>query len=1073
MFVWENSIPLEMLHPSTFHVYNASAGSGKTYTLVKEYLKILFNSQSLYVFQNILAITFTNKAAAEMKERVLENLRVFSHAQENDMLRDICQETGKNVDELQAKSKKILQKILQNYGAFQITTIDSFTHKLIRTFALDLELPLNFELELDGKQLLKEAVDLLISRIGVDEKLTEILVDFALRKANEDRSWDISKELYKISEILLKEKDLAALQKLEDKSLEEYKKLTDDLRSRCKEIAKKFEEKAAQGLSLIAQAGIQHSDFSYRALPKYFQKLSDFEVHKIGELSFGERLQTQLSKGVFYTAKAEQSTKEAMDAVSEELITLCGEIKDLIDGQYGNYVLMDMVAKNAIPVAVLSRIEKELSLLKKQNNLCLNAEFNALISKKIKNEPAPYIYERIGEKFRHYFVDEMQDTSFLQWQNLIPLMENSLAQEKGSLLLVGDAKQAIYRWRGGEATQFIDLTLQEQTPESNPFQVVKKRLNLETNYRSHRRIIEFNNSFFSHIAQFLKNPSYRELYQEGNQQKYNERSGGFVQLQFCDRSALENEKKEEVYPKQVWEVLENLDKHFQKNEVCILVRTKKQGVSVANYLSERGVALISSETLLLKNSRKVQFLINLLYFIQNPLNREAKFGVLSFLHSTLNTEEAAHVFYRDLISLEPEAFYRRLHAYGLYFDYEAFFQMAFYDSIEELLRSFGLMKKSDAYLQFFLDVVLDFQRKHHSDLTAFLEHWEQKKEQLSIATAESTDAVRIMTVHKAKGLEFPVVIFPCDLEVTSEIEPKVWFEDLEPKLFNHFPIFRVPCTSKIKHTGDQGNRLFEERQQALTLDNFNLLYVALTRAVEQLYIITDFQDTDQREEKTQRYSGMYIHYLKSLNGRNAWSSQKKTYAFGTRQRVLSDEQTLPTFSGEQVVVQESLVSSRWQNHKIQLLSKAAVHWGTRREDAIQQGLLVHEMLSEIYSTKDVTKVVEGYVLEGRLSRSEGDKMSKTLLEVANHPDLNRYFTGDKIIFTEREILTQDQRVLIPDRLIFDGKDVVLIDYKTGGHSSTHERQIEGYAGALEEMGFAVKEKLLVYLEVPIRILKVA
>jgi ATP-dependent exoDNAse (exonuclease V) beta subunit len=1050
-----------MTHPATFQVYNASAGSGKTYTLVKEYLTILLGSNSLYTFQNILAITFTNKAAAEMKERVLENLHSFSSAEKNAMFSDICRETGMEAAALQAKSRNILENILQNYSAFNITTIDSFTHKLIRTFAFDLDLPLNFELELEGVRLLKEAVDVVISKIGMDQKLTDVLIDFTLQKVSEDKSWDISKELNKIAKILLDENAQEQLQKLESKSLEDFKKLHTHLAIRRKEIAALFVKKGTKGLELIDQIGVKHSDFSYGDLPKFFQRLVSFASQKTENIKFEGRLHKLMSDETFYTAKTSPAAKAAIDAVATEFLALYQDIADLFEEHHGTYVLMELVSKSLIPLAVLSHIQKELSLLKKENNICLNAEFNQMIANKIKNEPAPFIYERIGEKFRHYFIDEMQDTSSLQWQNLIPLIENSLSQEHGSLLLVGDAKQAIYRWRGGEAEQFIALTA-----ANNPFQTPKETRNLETNYRSFSEVIEFNNSFFSHIANFLTDPVYRDLYSIGNQQQTNHRKGGFVQVSFIDKSELEAAEREEAYPKKVLELLNGLDGSFKKNEVCVLVRKKKEGVAIANYLSAHGIEIISSETLLLQNSQKVRFLIDILSYIQNPMNKEAKFGLLSFLHRFLNITKEAHLFYKEHLELEGDKFYKHLEAYGVYFERAQFLQMSFYDSVEQLIRSFQLLKKTDAYVQFFLDFVLDFQRKNYNDLSAFLELWEQKKDQLSITASEGSDAVRIMTVHKSKGLEFPVVIFPCDLEVTSEIDPTVWYEDLDTNDFDDLQTSLVSCSSKIKHTGAKGKELFEKRQQQLTLDNFNLLYVALTRAVEQLYIVSEFKFDSKGEEKLQRYSGMYVNFLKSLSGPNQWDPQKRSYDFGVKSSLLSIEKQVEM---DPVAVQETYVSSVWKNHEIVLVSNASKNWGTQREKAVNYGLLVHEMLSKITIAKDIPNVLTSYVSEGLLSKQEARDLSKILYAVADHPELSPYFQGDKTVFTEREILTKDEKILIPDRLVFDGQEVVVIDYKTGSYLEKHTFQIKSYAALLTEMGFCVSQQFLVYLGEEIKV----
>ena len=366
-------------------------------------------------------------------------------------------------------------------------------------------------------------------------------------------------------------------------------------------------------------------------------------------------------------------------------------------------------------------------------------------------------------------------------------------------MLVGDAKQAIYRWRGGKAEQFIDLSIDEEGLEYNPFYVEKKLENLATNFRSFSEVIEFNNGFFSYIADFLKNSTYKSLYEIGNKQGLNKNTGGYVQLDFLDFSELEKEEKEIAYPVKVLEIVQNLDPNFNKKDVCVIVRTKKDGIAVANYLTENEVPIISSETLLLQNSLKVQFVVNLLTYIQNPLNLNAKFKALNYIKDFVSIDSSDHFFYKELVELEPVEFFKSLERFELGFDYAAFLKMPFYESIEYLIRSFKLLSTTDAYVQFFLDFILDFQRKNHHDLSAFLVEWDQKREKLSIAVSEDLDAVRIMTIHKSKGLEFPVV----------------FLTGMEDGVFPH------------QRALGSATELEEERR---------LAYVGITRAMQKLYL---------------------------------------------------------------------------------------------------------------------------------------------------------------------------------------------------------------------------------------------
>jgi ATP-dependent exoDNAse (exonuclease V) beta subunit len=531
-----------------------------------------------------------------------------------------------------------------------------------------------------------------------------------------------------------------------------------------------------------------------------------------------------------------------------------------------------LTLKNIIPLAVLNNINIELETIKDENNIRLNAEFNQLISDNIKEQPAPFIYERIGQRFQHYFIDEMQDTSMLQWQNLIPLIDNALAQENGNLLLVGDGKQAIYRWRGGKAEQFIELG----SSKENPFAIPKEIRNLETNFRSYSEVINFNNSFFKHTANFIENESYKNLFLDGNTQLENAKKGGFVSLSFLDK---EEEKEDEKvkYPKKVLEKIHELKDDFSLGEICILTRKRADGVAIANYLSEEGIDIISSETLLLQNSPKVCFIVDVLKVLQNPNDEETRFEMLYFLHQHLKIERPKHIFLNEFAKSDNKTIFEALKSYGISFDILTFHQIPFYEKIEEIIRGFNLVNSSDAYVQFFLDVVLEKQRKN-IDVSDFLEFWEIKKDKLSIVAPESANAVQIMTIHKSKGLEFPVVIFPCDVDIYRQINPKVWVDEL-PESYYNFKELLLPYNKELSYINNKGLQIYNQQREELELDNFNLLYVSLTRAVEQLHVITEKKISSKGEENTNFYSGVFINYLKQLN---LWNDDLLAYSFGDK-----------------------------------------------------------------------------------------------------------------------------------------------------------------------------------------------
>jgi len=1042
--------------PSTFQVYNASAGSGKTFTLVKEYLKVLLNSNDIFHFQKILAITFTNKAAAEMKARVLDSLEAFSKGEKSDLFTIISKEISIDKSTIQERSKKILKVILQNYSAFSITTIDSFTHKIIKSFAFDLGLSLNFEVEMDAVSLLNQAVDVLISKIGTDQKLTKLLIDFSLDKTDDDKSWDISLELNKFSKILLNEDDTAHFRGLADKTINNFTELKNKLNIHQHELEQQFFKVGEGCLILISNAGLETKDFTSGTIPKFFNDIEQ-KGFNFTFLTRSETIEKAIENHKYYKKNAPQETIDAIESIVPQIGLYFNQAKDI----YRQFLLNKLALKSIIPLAVLNNINLELTKIKEDNNIRLNVEFNQLISDNIKDQPAPFIYERIGQKFMHYFIDEMQDTSVLQWQNLIPLVDNALSQENSSLLLVGDGKQAIYRWRGGKVEQFIDLGTPRETSQ-NQFNIPKEIKELGTNYRSYSEVVNFNNLFFQHTSNFLQNQVYKKLFIDGNNQLVTSKKGGFVSLAFLRK---EDEKEDEKlkYPKKVLKTIQNLDPQFSLSDICVLVRKKNDGFDVASYLSENGIDIVSSDTLLLSNSYKVIFIVNILQVIQHPYDKEILLECLYFLYSHLGIQIDKHQFITEFIYLETNEVFVKLREQEIFFDISKFHQKPFYEKVEEIIRSFRLIDSSDAYVQFFLDIALEQQRKGTS-IQEFLDFWEQKKEKLSIVAPKTSNAVQVMTIHKSKGLEFPVVIVPYDLDIYRQVEPKVWLDEL-PNSFNGFDELLVDYNKSLGFISDRGLELFNQQREALELDNFNLLYVALTRAVEQLYIITEYNIKRDGVENTNFYAGVFINYLKE---KNLWKDEVLEYSFGEKEKS-----SLIQEKKNDIEIQQEFISTSLEDHNVLMLPSSSKLWDTKQGEAINFGNLIHEILAKVITKNDLDKVVKQYMQLGVISPQESMSIKKIIFKVINNQKLTHFFSDDVTVFNEREIVDIDNQIIIPDRLVFNAKnEAIIIDYKTGKSSKNHHQQLLKYEQVLKTMNFKVVKKLLVYINNEIDIVEV-
>ncbi|NIK90979.1 UvrD-helicase domain-containing protein [Mangrovimonas sp. CR14] len=1042
-----------MTSSSPFLIYSASAGSGKTYTLVKEYLKVLLKRDNLDHFKHILAITFTNKAAGEMKSRILEKLKVFSNTvgdgQLDSMLLDISNEIGQDQVLIQEKSAQLLKYIVYNYSAFNVSTIDGFTHKLIRTFSHDLKVPMDFEVEMDVDQLLGEAVDALIAKAGIDKSLTPVLVDFAIEKADEDKSWNIAYDLNKIAKLLLGESDLEHVEKLKGKNPEDFKILKQFLKEKIERTKEELIGLANKTLEFIASCGLEPSHFYSSYYPKLLQKVSEgnfevnFEVQWINKFLNGEQL---------YTAKQAPEICSIIDSIHSELARVLMQIKQLIF----QLEFYRVFYKNITPLSVLHAINNELKLLKEDQNKLLISEFNNLISKEIKDQPTPFIYERLGEKFSHFFIDEFQDTSVKQWDNLQPLLSNPLDNRIGSVLLVGDAKQAIYRWRGGKAEQFLDLANSER---DSPFQAEKNIANLPANFRSHQTIVEFNNGLFDFLAKgFFDHSDYSNLYTSAKQE-VKSLDSGFVSLEFLELQ--DEDSREEAYCIKTLDIiLANQKKGFEFGEICVLVRKNKEGIVIADYLNDQGIPVISSESLLLINSPEVSFVIDFLTWMVQQDNKEAQVDWLYYLSQQIQPD-APHQFIQKFINESDENLFEKLQALGFDLDYSTVMEWPLFEMTEDIIRCFKLHKTSNAYLQYFLDVVFEFSESKSSDLPSFLEYFEEKKDKLSIVTPVDQNAVQIMTIHKSKGLEFPVVIFPfADLEIYREQDPKEWYP-LDTNTFFGFEEGLLSFNTSMKEFGDVGEAIYTRHRAEQQLDNINLLYVALTRAEEQLYVISKQTKVKSRVDDLKSYADIFVKYLEHLN---EWDEGKLVYTFGTPERFVKSKSELP----KKVKALEFISVSR-KDHQLEISTKSGMLWDSNQEKALEKGNLVHKLLANIRTIDDLDFIFAEFN-EMVLSDFEKEELLTQLREIIFHPQLQKYFEGESIKINERDILSTSGAIYRPDRLVIDGqRNATIIDYKTGKALKKHDQQLLSYEKALGEMGIKTEKKILVYINEEIEI----
>ena len=1023
-------------------IISASAGSGKTYTLVFHFLKTLLSKPTADTYRKMIALTFTNKAVFEMKSRILKSLKEYSSLVETgktpQMVLDLCEALELSTAELAFRSRQALKLILQDYAAFEVVTLDRFTHRIIRSFARDLGLSLSFEVEIQQEQMLSQVVERIIDKAGSDKEITPLLEQFTLQKMDDQLSWDISANLFEIAKLLLKENDRIPLQYVLSQSRTAFGRQHNFLKTYSNTCKQNISLLGTEVLGLIESKQLTQADFSRGTLYKHFQKLKQLDFVRLYENKLEENLEEEKN---IYNKSLDSGKASRIDEILPELRSSFHKAKQY----YHQFSLANDISKQWIPLSLIKILDEELELYQRENNKVLLGTFNDRISKEILHQPAPYIYERLGEHYRHYYLDEFQDTSSLQWSNLIPLISQPLEGldedgTSGSLLIVGDPKQSIYRWRGGHVEQFLSL-LQSKSP----FQVSSNISSLETNYRSYDVVVNFNNAFFESLLPQIHGEQNRLIFSDNCKQNTNSRAGGYVEIyQFFAKDTKEEVIK--IHVQKSFEAINSaLEQDFAHNEIAVLVRTKAQATAISESLAIHGIPFLSSESLNLSHSKEVLFLIGLLRLVLDENNLEHRLTVLEFLRSDFGGKETYH----DFISTR----YRKpiqtiLNAFEIEFNFSNFKAMPLYEAVEAAFYAFELSNSIDAHLQTFLDHVFEFSQQKHNDILSFIMHWELQGDSLYVATPKGVNAIQVLTIHKAKGLEFPVVILPfLDDPIQGNHQAKVWLETEE---FFGETISKgwIPFTKRVETYGEQGKALFDKVQRANELDALDVLYVAMTRPVEQLIMISN-----GAAAKQDSYPSFIQNFL-NINGKE----EEAVLTLGEKRSVVINQD----FRTEQGVFSIEAKAKDWQKN---LMLQAYSQPESKQNSPKVQGILIHELLAKIEMATDVDWVLEEACALGKIDLNTTETFKQMLTDLVDHPVLKPFFRDVYTVWNERDILIPDSENIRPDRLMENKHEMVLIDYKTGKPKNEDRQQIEHYKNIISQVFKYKKVKTyLVYIQ---------
>ena len=1061
-----------------FKIYKASAGSGKTFTIVKEYLTLCLGDNA-DAYREILAVTFTNKAANEMKAKILRFLLGISEGSSKGDIRQMRSYLISTLEieerELIRRAKQLYIKILHNYSDMAVCTIDSFVQRLSRSFAKELDLPGQYSVILDNDDLIDEIIQRLSDEIGNNQFITKILSEFVEYNLSEETSWNVKKLIGEFIEKLLSED---AYRK------GNYKNFIDLDEEKYKTI-KKFvhseNEKVKESLSLIIKdieaeenrIGITGQDYNGKAktgLPSVKKKMQE------GKSSVTTATIDKILCG-------EKRWNDAKSLISDDIIvTVYAKAIEKYKSLYSKKLIFETIEKDLYLYVLRNHIFELIREYITETSQVHISEFNKRISDILGDCSVPFIYERIGERYRHYFIDEFQDTSVLQWQNFLPLMENSLSFGNMNMI-VGDAKQSIYRFRSGEVEQIINLPKIYKRPVGEfglrceeQFVNSAQKMTLGTNYRSSKNVIKFNNTFFRYAGRLLKSG---DVYNDAEQVYDPQKPDGFVSVEVFHGDMKTAEYKEKVKASMLKQILDLHKQGIDYKDITILVRSNSDGTDIADYLVANGIEVLSAESVLLQSSDKVQLIVNTLKLMVDDKNPVTKLAVDYYSGKNVCGDP------------RPCSTTSKNISYNIY------------DTCVQICKSNNFNILEDVFLQYFMNMVHEWQSRHSAGISDFLEFWEKKKSKLAVQITGDLDCVNIMTIHKAKGLEFKVVMYPyADTNLKSSFtQSEIWIQcadNLYTKDIPYLDAFLLKL-SKEKLTGTVFENLVETENNKTMLDNLDIMYVAMTRAKNMLFVYTNdkkpseksdnsynlftdfFEDSllDIQHKKNPSDDAAFDDFFVNNNEFDIVEGEEQTsFNYGNFDATLLNIKEKDAKDDEVKILElkegeQAPATLNWFD-KLQVDADPTMIWAERGSFMPEEwGSLVHQILSKIKTIDDAERALRPYVNDGTIDEEQAAKLLDTFRKVTDIPELKPAFSADAVVKNEMDIHTYDGRIIRPDRYAETPHGTILIDYKTGKAHEEYFNQLQDYTAALMQMnGNQSIKAYLVYLGDEIKLVEV-
>lgn len=1054
-------------------VYKASAGSGKTFTLAVEYIKHLILNPRAY--RQILAVTFTNKATAEMKERILQQLYgiwVSDPASEPylNRIREDLQWKNLSEDDIRLAAGTALQYMLHDYSRFRVETIDSFFQSVMRNLARELELSPNLNIELNNTEVLSDAVDSLIEKLTPSSPVLAWLLDYINERIADDKRWNVSNEIKRFGWNIFDEGYIeqgeGLRQQLKDpNTIKLYRNELREMETEALEQMKGFYD---QFIGELEAHALTPEDLKggARGIGSYFRKLRDGRLSDKDTVN--ATLKNSLDDAKNWATKTSAQKNEIIRLAETSLLPLLQDAETFRprNNKIVNSCRLSLQHLNKLQL--LAHIDEEVRELNREHNRFLLSDTNALLHNLVRDGDSSFVFEKIGANIRNVMIDEFQDTSRMQWDNFKILLLEGLSQGADSLI-VGDVKQSIYRWRNGDWGILNALGTKDA---SFPFPVRVETL--KTNRRSETNVIRFNNNLFNAAVEYLNMLHLKELqedchplqraYADVAQESPRTEAKGYIKATFLEPDE-EHDYTELTILSLGEEVQRLLEAGVKLNDITILVRKNKNIPPIADYFDKTmHLSVVSDEAFRLDASQAICMLIDALRYLSNPEDKVACASLMMNYESGIKKQGGD---WDSLLTAKPEEALPEAFVTGM----ETLRLMPLYELLEELFSLFEMkrIEEQDAYLFSFFDAVTEYLQNNSSDLDAFIRYWNETLCNKTIPSGEM-DGIRILSIHKSKGLEFHTVLIPfCDWKLENETNNQlIWCSPTEAP-FSTLDIVPVNYSSTMAESVYRQNYLDERLQ--LWVDNLNLLYVAFTRAGKNLI----FWCKKGQKGTMSELLANALPQVAAREGDENWD-EKEPYENGelcpSKYTGTDKHRPAPPKTSANRLAQKPdklPVHMESMRHDIEFRQSnrsADFIQGVDEEESdnrfINRGRLLHTLFSAIETEKDIDNAIDQLVFEGIIGKPETEK---SIRELTHHAfsllQVQDWYSGNWHLFNECDIIWQERGELHtrrPDRVMMRGNEIVVIDFKFGKQNKKYNKQVQGYMQLLTRMGYLKEDR---------------